>query len=124
MRKTLITSITAGTMALFLLSACAKDGNDSESTNEPVTAKEKTVAEAVDHAGSIMDQPVNFSTPEEVEKSLQKVREQEGDKALKNLESAMKFVLYYDLSLKGDKENLYRKLDGKTPDQIIAMMER
>ena len=36
----------------------------------------------------------------------------------------MKYVMYYDLSLRNDKEKLYKKLDGKTPEQIIAMIKR
>lgn len=124
MRKTLITSIIAGTMSLFLLNACAKESDNAVSNIDPAIEKEAAVAETAEPESSIMDQPVNFSTPEDVEKSIQNVREQEGDSAAKTLEGAMKYVLYYDLSLGGDKEKLYSKLDGKTPNQIISMMQR
>ena len=78
----------------------------------------------------LFDKPIDITwplvkgTPEDVEKSLQKVREQEGDKAHKTLQRAMQYILYYDLSLAGNKEKLYKKLDGKTSRQIIAMMKR
>ena len=73
---------------------------------------------------SIMDQPVDFSTPENVEISLQKVKDQEGEKAYKTLNSAMQYVLFYDLSLRNDKEKLYKALDGSTPKDIIARMNK
>lgn len=118
MRKTLFTSLIAGSMILFLMTACAEDSKDAKA---PVT----------DNAGStstqqtsIMDQPVDFSTPENAEKSLQKIREQEGEKAYKNLNSAMKYIMFYDLSIGNDKEKLYKKLDGSTPNEILAKMKK
>jgi hypothetical protein len=123
MRKTLFISIATGTMALFLMNACAEDSNDTDAVAKQVVATED--AGTTDAPGSaIMDQPVNFSTPEDVENSLQKVRDQAGDKAYTNLNNAMKYVLYYDLSLGNNKEKMYKKLNGKTPSEIIQMMKR
>jgi hypothetical protein len=123
MRKTVFTSIATGTMALFLMNACAEDSNDTEAVVEQVVMTENA-GTTVEQGSDIMDQPVNFSTPGDVEKSLQKVRDQAGDNAYKNVENAMKYVLYYDLSLKNDKEKMYKKLNGKTPSEIIQMMKR
>lgn len=124
MRKTIFTAIATGTMALFLVSACAEDKKVSEAVVTPAVAVSQDGPVESDQVSPIMDQPVNFSTPEEVEKSLQKVREQGGEKAYKNLEGSMKYMLYRDLSLKGSQEKMYEKLDGKTPTQIIAMAKR
>jgi hypothetical protein len=110
-------------MALFLMNACAEDSNDTEAVVEQVVMTENA-GTTVEQGSDIMDQPVNFSTPGDVEKSLQKVRDQAGDNAYKNVENAMKYVLYYDLSLKNDKEKMYKKLNGKTPSEIIQMMKR
>ena len=123
MHRTLFTSIVTGTMALFLVNACAEDSNDTEAVAKQVVVTEDA-AGAGEQGNTIMDQPLNFSTPEDVEKSLQKVRDQAGDKAYKNLDNAMKYVLYYDLSLKNNKEEMYKKLNGKTPSEIIQMMKR
>ena len=123
MRKTLFTSITTGIMALFLMNACADDSNDAEAVAKQVVVTEDATGSG-EQGNTIMDQPVNFSTPEDVEKSLLKVRDQAGDNAYKNLNNAMKYILYYDLSRKGDKEKMYKKLNGKTPSEIIQMMKR
>lgn len=123
MRKTLFTSILTGSLTLFLVNACAEDTQVTEAVAVPAAAPQD-VPVTGDQASTIMNQPVDFSTPEKVEKSLQKVREQAGDKALANLESAMKNILYRDLSLKGSQEKMYKKLDGKTPTQIISMVKR
>ena len=120
MHRTLFTSVTAGVLALFMVTACAQDSKGTETTAEQVSV----TAETSGQAESAMDQPVDFSTPENVEKSLQKVREQDGEVAYKNLVNAMKYVSYYDLSVGGNKEKLHKKLNGQTPNQIIAKAKR
>jgi len=118
MRKSLFSSVIAGSMALLLMTACADDSEDAQAT----VADKPSIASAQDN--SIMDQPLDFSTPENAEKSLQKVKEQEGEKAYKTLNSAMQYVLLYDLSIGHNKEKLYKKLDGSTPNEIIAKMSK
>ena len=125
MRKKLLTILSAGTMALFLVTACAEE---SDAANSSVATKSELSSENVADSGnqsdSLMNQPVNFSTPEDVEKTLQNIRETEGDKAYTQVKNAMQYIMYYDLSLKNDKEKLYKKLDGKTPEQIIVEVKR
>ena len=129
MNKILFTSITAMAMALYLLAACADESKDTENIEqtEPATVQEAVTeeAESTDVDGvSLLDQPVDFSTPENVEKTLQNIREQEGEKAYKNLKSAMQYVMFYDLSVGQSEEKLYKKLNGQTPNQIVAKMRR
>ena len=125
MCKKLLTIISAGTMALFLVTTSAEE---SETANSTVATKSglssEKVADSSNLNDSLMNQPVNFSTPEDVEKTLQNIREKEGDKAYKQVKNAMQYIIYYDLSLRNDKEKLYKKLDGKTPEQIIAKVKR
>jgi hypothetical protein len=123
MRKTLYISLATGTMTLLLTAACAEDSKSPLNTTEPVFSPTKDGL-TDGETNSIMDQPVNFSTPEEVEKSMQKISDEGGEGAQKSLENAMKYILYYDLSIGGKKENLYKKLDGKTPNEIIGMMRQ
>jgi hypothetical protein len=129
MQKTLFNSLLAGATVLFLLSGCAEDSKDTSSTTDvkASTAKSqdaKMVASESDQSGSLMDQPVNFSTPEEVEKTLQHIRENEGDLEYKKLKGAMSYILTYDLGLRHNKDKLHAKLNGKTPNEIIASMKR
>jgi len=74
-----------------------------------------------DQQVSVMDQAVDFSTPEEVKKSFQKIQEQAGDAAVENLQNALNYMLFYDLGVGRDINRLYKKLDGKTPNEIIAV---
>ena len=120
MFKNSITSIFLVSMALFLVSACAEEANE---TANMVSTANKT-NETIHEQASVMHQPVDFSTPEAVEKSLQKVRESAGDRSHNKLKNTMKYLLVYDLSVKHDEEQLHRKLDGMTPEEIIARRKR
>lgn len=126
MSRTLFTSIAAIAMASYLVAACA-DNSEATAQTGSAPAQEALAGnpESTEVAGdSLMDQPVDFSTPEAVEKTLQNIREQEGEGAYSNLKGAMSYILYYDLSLRNDRAKLHAKLDGQTPNQIIADMKR
>ena len=71
-----------------------------------------------------MDLPVDFSSPEKVEESIEKVRQQAGEGAARDLSNALGYILTYDLSVRGNKEKMYKKLNGRTPNAIIAKMKR
>jgi hypothetical protein len=119
------TTLAAVTMALFLVTASAEEGEEANSTAAAKGGSSSgKVTDSGNQSDSLMNQPVNFSTPENVEKTLQHIREKEGDRAYKTVKIAMQYIMYYDLSLRNDKEKLYKKLDGSTPEQIIAMMKR
>ncbi len=124
LKNTLIT-LSTGALTLFLVTACAEEGKDtSESSLAKVPATTEKTAETTQGDNSIMSQPVNFSTPEDVEKTLQNIRETAGDDAYNQLKNTMQYMLVYDLSLSNKKTKLYKKLDGKTPEQILAMVKR
>lgn len=122
------------TMVLILTPACAKQDDEAadKTGSKPVAETAAPVAvgetaKATAEAGgdvSIMDQPVNFSTPEDVEKSIEAVREQAGEAQARELNNALGYILAYDLSLKRNKELMYQKLNGRTPNEIIAKMKR
>ena len=118
-KKVLIT-ISTGAMALFLISACAEETGDLSAT---ATGAESSQSSSQQDA-TVMKQPVDFSSPEAFEKTMQNIRDIEGDKTYKKLNNAMQYLMVYDLSLKNDKENLYKKLDGMTPEQIISETRR
>lgn len=124
MSRTLFTSILAIAMTSWLLAACADDRTETDSTAQAEPAAAGTTESVKVDSDSLMNQPVDFSSPEAAEKTLQNIREVEGEKAYKNLKSAMDYIMFYDLSVGKDKEKLYKKLDGKTPNQIFAKMRR
>ena len=128
MFKKLLMAASIVTITLFLLPACAKRDNVPETTADsgqttdasaPMSVNQKTQG----GQGSVMDQPVNFSSQKEVNKSIEKVRQQAGDAEAKELNKALGVILTQDMSLRQDKDRLFRKLNGKTPNEIIAMMK-
>jgi hypothetical protein len=130
MLKKLFTTVSVSTLILILAPACAEQKDEatsavgSEQSTETAAPAAEATSVAVDGEVSVMDQPVNFSTPEDVEKSMELVREQAGEPAARELKNAMGYILAYDLSLGNNKEKMYKKLNGKTPNEIIARMKR
>lgn len=133
MLKHLITTVSLCFMILTLTPACAEQdkgtetaaaGKPSSETSAAPATGAATAAPAAEKAMTVMDEPVDFSTPEEVEKSIEKVRQEAGEAQARDLSNALGYILAYDLSLGRDKEKMYKKLNGRTPNEIIAKMKR
>lgn len=127
MRKRLLTIISAVALASFFHTACAEESKDTSTAKTTIEKKApgiEKLAKIGSQGDSVMTRPVNFSTSEDVEKTLQNIREKEGDKAYNELKNTMQYLLFYDLSVANNKQKLYKKLDGKTPEQIIAQAQR
>ena len=125
MFKNFFTVITIFTLILLGAPACAEqdrgvDTGAAADTQEAAISGGETAAKQL----SVMDMPVNFSTPEDVEKSIEKVRQEAGEAEALKLTNALGYILAYDLSLGRDKQKMYKKLDGRTPNEIIARMKR
>lgn len=133
MFKKLFTILSFVSLTLILVPACAEQDADAETvkstaqteeTSRALTGAEAATAEADGEQGSVMELPVDFSSPEKVEESIEKVRQQAGDDAARDLSNALGYILAYDLSVGANKEKMYKKLDGRTPNAIIAKMKR
>ncbi len=129
MRTGFITLGTATLMTLFLATACAQKDQDTEPDRKNVVfakadTRQQSELKPSGQRYSVLVEPVNFSTPEEVKNSLQKVLEQAGEKEAQRVSGAMEYLMYYDLSLGRNEQALHKKLDGKTPNQIIALANR
>ena len=131
MFKKLFTTFSIVSMTLILVPACAEQNADAETVKSTTqieeTSNASTEAEAAETSGeqvSVMDLPVDFSSPEKVEESIEKVREQAGDDAARELSNALGYILAYDLSVGANKEKMYKKLNGRTPNAIISKMKR
>ncbi len=138
MQKFTLISFAAAVATLFLITASAEQGANKEPATPatptaahatpatPATAHAATEAVAGTGTGknSIMDQPVDFSSSGNVAKSLQAIEQQAGEKSAGMVNNAIQFMLVYDLSVGRNKDKLYKKLDGKTPNEILAMTKR
>ena len=134
MRKKLLASTTTGILAMLLITACAEDSKEGASTiaaESPTPAEKIEAPEANTHKKNnmrnrnspIMDEPVDFSTPEEVQKTLKKIQETAGATAAGRLNAAMDYIRTYDLAVGHNEQRMYKRLNGKTPNQIISMMK-
>ena len=122
MYKKFFTTLSIVAMTLFLVPACAEQDNGTEASASTTTTDAVKTADG--EQASVMDLPVDFSTPENVDKSIEKVKQEAGETKARNLSIAMKYLLTYDLSVSHNEEKLHKKLNGSTPNEIIAKMER
>jgi len=136
MKNPLLTLSLSASMILFMVTACAEDSDSTALERTPKTqtpsvnarvsapvADTKTADTKVLN-DAIMDEPVDFSSPEKVQETLQNIQGQAGEKAATKLKNALGFLLVYDLSVSHNKSKLYKKLDGQTANEIIAQMNR
>jgi hypothetical protein len=139
-KRILISSMTVSLM-LFLLTACADEeqNNNATVTTEPekpakterptpparpAPAKKEPRPQEDFQSAAVMSEAVDFSSPEQVTATLQGIQEKAGDEAASRLQSAIDYMLVYDLSVGRNQLKLYQKLNGKTPNEILAMAGR
>ena len=139
-KNILVSSMTVSLM-LFLLTACAEEeqnSNTSSSTESdqpakaerptpparPAPKKKEPRAQEDFQSVAIMSQPVDFSSSEQVTATLERIQLEAGDEAASRVQSAIDYMLVYDLSVGRNKQKLYQKLNGKTPNEIMAMTGR
>lgn len=72
----------------------------------------------------VMDMPLEGHEVAAFEAGLEQVKASATEQEYRDLEHALGYLLYYDLSAKKDKSRLYQNLDGKTPNEIIALIRR
>ena len=70
----------------------------------------------------VMDQPMDGSSVEAFTAGLEKVDREASEKNYRAVMSALDYLLFFDLSAKRKKELLYAGLDGKTPNEIKAIV--
>lgn len=130
MQTRLSTILATATLGILLLGGCGKESTVPD-TNKAVVEKQpekqsnepRRINTPDDITGGIMDQAVNFSTPEDIEKSLKSIEDEAGSAMAGQVKNAIDYMLVYDLSVNRNKAKLYKKLDGKTPNEILAMAD-
>lgn len=93
---------------------------------EPVADAETPEAEAgmVEEAGSPgMNIPLDGDTIETFEESLESIRAETTVAEFTTLQNALDYLLVYDLGARRNRELLYQRLDGKTPNEVLDMVK-
>ncbi len=114
--------ITVPMFFLSTFSACAgPEPVEAEAATTP--ADEIAPAHAVDSAEVAkaigLDIVVDGSSLVAFEKSMERVKETGSEADYKRLESALDYLLFYELSAQQNREKLAARLDGKTGHEII-----
>lgn len=105
-----------------LLAACAAPSSSPAPAPEPEAATQSApvVAEFDPvRAEEVMGRPLDGSSPESFEAGLADLRAAVRPEAYERLQSALNWLLFYDINSQGDRATLYRNLDGMTPREII-----
>ena len=72
----------------------------------------------------LMDAPLDLSTPEKAQQSISEFNQTASEKQVASLSAAISYLQFHDLSARGNVNLLYRRLHGKTPNEIIAMTSK
>lgn len=150
MLKNALVTVTTTVLLLAMLTACAEDDQSENAASKAAdTSKAMANTQAAEdkpkrskrpervapkeaapqkleafQSAAIMSKPVDFSSPENVTASFQAIQKEAGDEASSRVKNAINYMLVYDLSVGRNKQKLYEKLNGKTPNEIMAMTGR
>jgi hypothetical protein len=121
-QNTMIKLIPIAIPLLFLAGLPAWANTDSAQTGENVSTADQN--EGVGESGETteatgLDLPVDGSSLEAFNKSLEIIKETATESQYKTLENAIEYLLVYDFAVKQDRTKLAAKLDGMTGWQII-----
>ena len=123
----LINSIILST---FLSTACAKTESEAEqpvSENPPASSVEDAAAPVPNDSkkkvqyefSDAMDIPVDGSSLEAFEKSLETIKSKAEKSEYDTLTGAIDYLMVYDIGARRDKAKLAKRLDGLTGEQIV-----
>ena len=108
---------TLAAMAVLILAACATTQPQTEGdVAVPLAAEVETVDT---FEGDGMEIPLDGSSVETFEASLERVKRHTDEAHYKSLRAAIEYLLVYDLEVKRNKEKLAAKLDGETGYQVM-----
>ncbi len=100
--------------ALFLAAGCASTSPNSQAVAEP-----EPTYEIEPWDGDGMDIPLDGSSMEAWERSLARVEAHTDPSTFKTLNSAIAYLLTYDLSAGRDMNKLIKNLDGLTGYEVL-----
>lgn len=126
--KVIISSILLST---FLSTACAKTDSEPEASltndSDAISVESGKAVEAAtpETAGpsyqfsDAMRIPVDGSSLESFERSLEGIKSKAGEDEYKTLTGAIEYLMVYDIGARHDRTKLAQRLDGLTGEQIV-----
>ena len=121
-QRTFSALIAVHLFVLLTLSACASVEPDQKQAAAPPEARSTGATEinAEEIAGPRgLDIPLDGSSLEAFDKSLEKVKKTSSESDYKTLENALDYLLLYDLAAQRDRAKLAPRLDGMTGQEIL-----
>ena len=113
-------------LSAVFLTACASSQTASSKTPEPSAAEsapQAAQAEIVDdYEGDGLELTLDGSSMEAFDASMARIKRHTDEASYKSLDSAIGYLLVYDLEARGNKEKLVAKLDGKTGYEVLDMV--
>ena len=120
-------------LSLSLLSACsnedsehtteksaqvAANGAENETGKKAATEKPEPAAKPDFKASDVMERALDFSSSANTKKSIKAVKVEAGGVEVSELMQALRYLQDTDTSIHHNKKALYKKLHGKSPNQI------
>jgi predicted lipid-binding transport protein (Tim44 family) len=122
MKRNMLTTVLASAAILAFNTACAETDNEAPQATEaaPVEAApaEAAPAEAAQQMSEGMRIPVDGSSLEAFENSLETIKGKVTETEYTTLTNAIDYLLVYDLAAKRNREKLAANLDGLTGEEI------
>jgi len=124
--KVIISSILLST---FLSTACAKTDSEPEasltSDSDTISVESTKAVDTPAPAGpsyefsDAMRIPVDGSSLESFERSLEGIKSKAGEDEYETLTGAIEYLMVYDIGARHDRTKLAQRLDGLTGEQIV-----
>jgi hypothetical protein len=136
MHNNFLMTLTTALLSFALLSACTNDDTDNTTAkteqSPPTKAvtktapkkpaeKPKATAKPDYKVSNVLKRAMNLSSQKAAKKSINAVKTEAGGAVASELMQAMQYLLKNDPSVHKNKKQLYKKLNGKTPNEIFEM---
>ena len=106
-------------LTVSVTSGCASPSN----TPDAVTPEPERSYDIEPWDGDAMEIPLDGSSMEAWERSMARVEAHSDPDSFTTLQSAIKYLLTYDLSARGDMNKLITNLDGLTGYQVLSRVK-
>jgi hypothetical protein len=130
-RAHVFTTVALAATFTWAISASAQDEPNPEAPATQVApaasgVEEETnpVSESVEKSFSPgMNIPFDGSSVEAFEESLETIKSETTASEFTTVQNGLDYLLVYDLGARRDPELLYKRLDGKTPAEMLKMVK-